>query len=140
MPNGIPVGLPNRSLVACQTHIFPLLRNKALLSIGKLFNDGFSVVFDQQHVTAFKDNQLFLSRNPNYNNGLYYIDLPPTLYPTSTRTVAPSCPLTASTHIKNCSAYKMTTQANIFQFLHHARTYFALESLSCHFHWNYTNS
>ena len=108
------------SLATCQARIFPSLCNKALLSIGQLCNDGFLVVFDQHHVTAFKANQLSFSGNRDPKNGLYHVDLPPTLSPPITITVAPSLPPPASTHIEAHSAYKMTTQANLVQFLHRA--------------------
>ena len=113
--------LPNflqLSLDACQAHILPSLRNKKLLSIGQLCNNRLSVVFDQHHVTAFNANQLSLSDNRDLNNGLYYITFPTTLYPPVTRTVSPSIPFRASTHIEDHSAYKITMQANLVQFLH----------------------
>ena len=145
MTHGLPVGLPNGdiiqashtallpfpqlSLATRQDHIFLSLHNKALLSIEQLCDDGFSVVFNQQHVTAFKANHLSLSGKHDPKNGLYYIDLPPTLSPPITRTVAPSIPPPASTHIEDHSAYKMTTQANLVQFLH--RTAFNPVTSTC---------
>ena len=136
MTHGLPVGLPNGYtmlsshtallpfpqlyLAARQGHIFPLLCKKALLSIGQICVDGFSVVFDQHHVMAFKANHLSLSGNFNPNNCLYYIDLPPSLSPPITRTVAPSLPPPASTHIEAHISYEITTQADLVQFLHRA--------------------
>ena len=89
MTHGLPVGIPNGdtirashtalipfpqlSLSARQAHIFLSLRNKALLSIGQFYDDGFSVVFDQNHVTAFKSNHLSLSGNLKTKNGRCYI-------------------------------------------------------------------
>ena len=136
MTHGLPVGLPNGdtmrashmalppftqlSLAARQAYIFPPLRNKVLLSIVQLCNVGFLVVFDQHHVTAFKANHLSISWNRDPKNGLCYIDLPPNLSPPRTRTVAPSRPPTVSTHIKAHSAYGMTMQADLVQFMHRA--------------------
>ena len=71
-------------------------------------------------MTAFKANHLSLSGNRDPKNGLYYIDLPQTLSPTITRTVAPSLPTPASTYIEDHSAYEMTTQADLVQLLHRA--------------------
>ena len=90
--NGILVGLPyganmqashtallpfpQISLAAYRTNIFPALQNQALISIGKLCDDGFSATFSKDHLTLVKQD-ITITGERSTSNDLYYINLAP---------------------------------------------------------------
>ena len=95
--NGILVGLPNGanmqathtalllfpqlSLAARHASISPALHNRALISIGKICENGFAATFSKDDLTLVKQN-VIINDERDVSNGLYYINLVPRLQPT----------------------------------------------------------
>ena len=66
---------PQLLLAARLAHIFPALKNKALLSIGQFCYSNFTAVFhDGQVQLRNDDTTITVQQDPS--TGLYYIDLP----------------------------------------------------------------
>ena len=103
---------PQLSLAALRANSFPALQNQALISIGKLFGDGFSATFSKYHLTLVKQD-ITITGKRNTINGLYYIDLAPCSQPTVQNTLSLH---TAYAH----SAYKISTKSDLVRYLHHA--------------------
>ena len=126
--NGILVGLPNGaniqvtrtlllpfpqiSLAAHRANIFPDLQNRALISIRKLYDNGFAATFSKDHLKLVKQN-VTITGNQNAIIILYYIDLAPRPKPTVQNDL--SLP-TSHAHI----AYKMMTKLYLVRYLHRA--------------------
>ncbi len=62
--------LPHLPLAARRAHIFPALRNRALLSIGQFCDSGFEALFTADHVTLNRNGTPELLAHPNRCNGL----------------------------------------------------------------------
>jgi hypothetical protein len=62
--------LPQLPLAARHAHIFPALRNRALLSIGQFCDSGFEAIFTANHVTLRRNGIDELRGDRDHNNGL----------------------------------------------------------------------
>ena len=103
---------PQLSLAARRTNIFPALQNRALISIGQLCDDGFSATFSKDHLALVKQD-ITINGKHDASNGIYYISLAPHSQPTVRNTL--------SLHIPYAhSAYKISTNSDIFCYLHRA--------------------
>ena len=93
-------------LAACQSHVFPELHNKDLLSICQFWGSNFTAFFHKFHVQLNRDD-ITITGQRDPITGLYYIDLPepPHVAPTKLHNFA-------------CSAYEMKTKAELVQYLH----------------------
>ena len=101
---------PQISLAARNANIFPALQNRALISIGQLYNNGFADNLSKDHLTLVKQN-VTITGNRDDSNRLYYTDLTPCPKPTARNAL--SLP-TSYAH----SSYEMTTKSDLVRYLH----------------------
>jgi hypothetical protein len=128
-PHGIPVRLPNGTIIrsthsalldlpdlpiaARKAHIFPDLKNSALISIGQFCDNGFEARFTKQHVRIIDNhNTTILQGNRDPTSGLWSLNLHSPLAPI---TPAPKDP----DHLSN-NVHELTTKRDIVKYLHQA--------------------
>ena len=100
------LSFPQLPLAAQRAHVLLALQNKALLSIGQFCDSNFTAVLRKGQVKLINDDTTITCKiDPS--TGLYYIDLP------EPPPVAPQ-----ALHPFACSAYKIKTKADLFQYLH----------------------
>ena len=97
---------PQLPLATRRAHVFPVLQNKSLLSIGQFCDSNFTAVFHDGQVKLSNDNTT-ITGQLDPSTGIYYIYLPEPPH------VAPQ-----ALHPFACSAYEMKTKADIVQYLH----------------------
>ena len=56
-------------------HIFPALKNKILLSIGKFCDTGLNSAFTKSHLYIYDRSTIFLQGKIQPGNGMWYVDL-----------------------------------------------------------------
>jgi hypothetical protein len=68
--------IPELNAAASEAHVFPGMANHSLLSVGKLYDEGYIVIFKQAAVTICDsgDSQI-LSGPQDLNTGLWRINL-----------------------------------------------------------------
>ena len=93
---------------ARQAHLFPALKHKALLSIGQLCDHGFKAIFNDTTVQLANANTTITGTRDLFN-GLYFIDLR-----------QHAGPVVQTLHAHASNAHKMTTKADLVQYLHRA--------------------
>ena len=101
---------PQVSLAALRANNFPALHNRALISIGQLYNGGFSATFIKDHLTLVKQEITIIGKRDT-RNGLYNINLAPRSQPAVRNT------LFLHTAYAD-SAYKIRTKLDIVRYLH----------------------
>ena len=100
--------LPKTPHGVIQAHVFPALKHKALISIGQLCDHGFKAIFNDTTVQlANPDTTITGTRD--LSNGLYFIDLR-----------RPADPVVQPLHLHASNTHKMTTKADLVQYLHRA--------------------
>ena len=97
---------PQLPLAARRAHVLPALQNKALLSICQFCDSNFTAVFHDSQVQLSNANTTITGQQKP-STGIYYIDIPDSL------PVAPQ-----ALHPFACSAYEMSTKADLVQYLH----------------------
>jgi hypothetical protein len=114
--------LPQLPLAARHAHIFPALRNRALLSIGQFCDSGFEAIFTANHVTLRRNVIVELRGDRDHNNGLWNIRLsdPPMPTPLSSAfsATAPTHNMLLCEHANN--VHEMRNQSDLVAYLHHA--------------------
>ena len=134
-PNGICVGQPDTSQMrsshtcllptphishaARKAHILPAMNNRALISFGQIYDDGFRVNFNEQFVLIRK-GKLLLTGCRKRNTSLYFFDFTTThqtassAHQTSQALATFPSPDTFSAHL----VHEITTQKDFVQYLH----------------------
>jgi hypothetical protein len=70
------LGIPELSKAASVAHIFPAMENNSLLSLGKLYDEGYYVMFIISKVTIFDSkHKTLLKGNRDLNTVLWRINL-----------------------------------------------------------------
>jgi hypothetical protein len=68
--------IPELSKAASEAHIFPVMENNSLLSVGKLCDEGYSVLFSISEVTILDSKQkTLLKGSRDSNTGLWRINV-----------------------------------------------------------------
>ena len=103
--------IPALPTAARTAHIFPHLKNHALVSIRQLCDSGCEAVFTATDVTIRQGTHVILSGKRNPKNGLWMIQISST----ATDSATPAKMVTAN--YAN-SVYEMKTKTNLVQYLH----------------------
>jgi hypothetical protein len=70
--------IPELNVAASKAHVFPVMANHSLLSVGQLCDEGYIVTFKQASVTICdSDKSPILSGPWDLNIGLWHINLKP---------------------------------------------------------------
>ena len=93
-------------LAARQAHVFPVLKHKAILSISQLCDHVFKATFEDTKV-QLANADTTITVTCDLSNGLSFIDL---------RRPTVPVPRPLNSHASN--AHKMTTKADLVQYLH----------------------
>jgi hypothetical protein len=68
--------IPQLSKVAKAAHVFPAMENNSLLSVGKLCDDGYSVLFNTNGVKILNEKQkIIMKGSRDHATGLWIINL-----------------------------------------------------------------
>ena len=109
--------IPQLSLVDHRIHVIPSMKDRCLMSVGKLCDDGSAVNFDARHV--YLKSRLILIGNIDHMSGLYYIEFyTPNQTPNFGNPTALSlATLTAPIEAVSYSVHHMTTKSYLVQCL-----------------------
>jgi hypothetical protein len=114
--------LPQLPLAARHAHIFPALRNRALLSIGQFCDSGFEAIFTANHVTLRRNGIDELLGTRDHRNGLWNIRLStpplPTTHSRDLPAPAPPRSMLSCEHANN--VHEMRNQRDLVAYLHRA--------------------
>jgi hypothetical protein len=70
------LNIPELNAAASIAHVFPGMANHYLLSVGKLFNEGYIVTFKKASVTVCNSQQFQILSGPRHlDTGLWHINL-----------------------------------------------------------------
>ena len=84
--------IPGIPMSACKTYIFSDITDRALVSVAKFCDHGYSVIFNQRKVFVLSSTEIKLTGERAQPNGMWFINLKPltSLHPrTSNVTIAP---------------------------------------------------
>jgi hypothetical protein len=108
------LNLPALPLAAQKAHLFPHLKNNALISIGQLCDNGFHALFTKTHVQILHHLTVVLCGTRDKTNGLWQITLNSEPPATSINNTSHGTSLANSTHklsIHN-TVYKMSIKSD----------------------------
>jgi hypothetical protein len=99
------LNIPELSDAASVAHVFPAMANNSLLSVGKLFNEGYYVTFKINGVTIFNHGgKSILKGHRDLGTGLWFINL---------RKDKPQTPIAASNNV-----YELRNTGALVNYLH----------------------
>ena len=93
------------------THIFPSMQQRALISVEKLADTGFTSTFNNTSVVIKNGKTTINGERDLQEGGLYYVNLPPS------KQLALAPPSNQLCYIA-LNTYKMTTKRDLVQYLH----------------------
>jgi hypothetical protein len=106
--------IPQLSRVAKAAHVFPAMENNSLLSVGKLFDEGYYVLFNTNGVKILDEKQeIIMKGSRDHATGLWRTNLLQT-NPTSNVSQPPYQPHTVN------NVYALRNSGALFNYLHKA--------------------
>ena len=112
---------PQLSLASCCIYIIPAAKDRCLMSVSQICDEGFAIKFDATHVYLQK-GRLILIGTIDITSGLYYIDFDAPIHPTHVEnpTYLSLAPLADTNEARAYYAHDMTTKLDLVQYLHRA--------------------
>ena len=109
------LAIPQLPMAAQRAHIFPALKNKALISIAQLCDHDYVALFNKTSVYILKDDQIIMHGNRHPHTGLYMINLRQSIFSIPTTQTQPQ-----SAAAINCAnnAHEQATKPELAQYLH----------------------
>ena len=109
------IDAPHLPLAVRQAHIFPSMRNKALLSLGQFCDNGYDVALSQSsiHIIHHHDSSLSLHGTRDPSNGMWIVDI-------SAAALRPSKPSPTRTTPQVNNVYELNKKRDIVTYLHKA--------------------
>ena len=73
------IDAPHLPLAVQRAHIFPAMRNKALLSLGQFYDNGYEIKITASTINIVhqRDTNLLLTGNRDISNGMWTINISP---------------------------------------------------------------
>ena len=107
------IDAPHLPLVVRKAHIFPTMKNKALLSLGKFHDNGYEVALAKSAIHIIHQHEASLSLHGTWepSNGMWIVDI-------STNDLQPPYASPASTAPQVNNVYELNKKRDIVTYLH----------------------